>query len=89
MLTRIKGDNPVALRLTLDGSEASPVLDPAIVIKNWGDGAAQLKIDGRSIASGTAFRVGHIRRLEATDLVLWMQKESTAQLNIELIPGTR
>ena len=89
VLTRIKGDNPVALRLTLDGSEASPVLDPAIVIKNWGDGAAQLKIDGRSIASGTAFRVGHIRRLEATDLVLWMQKESTAQLNIELIPGTR
>ena len=89
VLTRVKGDNPVALRLTLDGSGTSPVLDPAIVIKNWGDGPAQLKIDGRSVASGKAFRVGHIRRLEGTDLVIWMQKQSTVPFNIELSTGSR
>jgi hypothetical protein len=84
VLTRAKGANPVTLRLTLDGSEASPVLDLAIVIKNWGDGGAQLKIDGRSVAPGKALRLGHIRRLESSDLVIWMQKQSTAPFNIEL-----
>ena len=77
VLTRVKSDDPVALRLTLDGSEASPVLDPAIVIKDWGEGGAQLKIDGKSVAWGKAFRLGYIRRLESTDLVIWIQKQST------------
>jgi hypothetical protein len=88
VLTRAKGDNPVTLRLTLDGSEVSPVVDPAIVIKDWGDGGAQLKIDGRSVAPGRTLRLGHIRRLESTDLVIWIQKQSTAPLNIEMTAGS-
>jgi hypothetical protein len=89
LLTRIKSGSPVTLRLTLDGTEASPVLDPAIVIKDWGDGGAQLKIDGKSVACGKAFRLGHIRRLESTDLVIWMEKQLTAPFNIELTPTLR
>jgi hypothetical protein len=88
VLTRAKGDNPVTLRLTLDGSEASPVVDPAIVIKDWGDGGVLLKIDGRSVAPGRTLRLGHIRRLESTDLVIWMQKQSTVPFNIELTAGS-
>jgi Concanavalin A-like lectin/glucanases superfamily len=86
VLTRTKSRNPATLQLTLDGSEQSPVLDPAFVIKDWGDGGAQLKIDGRSTALGKTFRLGHIRRLESTDLVIWLQKESTVPFNIELTP---
>ena len=89
VLTRTKSENPATLRLTLDGSDASPVLDPAIVIKDWGEGGAQLKIDGKSVAWGKAFRLGHIRRLESTDLVIWIQRQSTALFNIELTPMLR
>jgi Concanavalin A-like lectin/glucanases superfamily len=88
VLTRAKGDKAVTLRLTLDASEASPVVDPAIVIKDWGDGGAQLKIDGRSVAPGKALRLGHIRRLESTDLVIWMRKQSTTPFTIEVIAGS-
>jgi hypothetical protein len=86
VLTRTKSESPATLRLTLDGSDASPVLNPAIVIKDWGNGGAQLKIDGKSVAKGKTFRLGHIRRLESTDLVIWIQEQSTALFNIELTP---
>jgi hypothetical protein len=35
----------------------------ALVVKGWGDGGASLTLDGREVASGKDFRVGHRRRL--------------------------
>ena len=89
VLTRTKSESPATLQLALDGSDASPVLDPAIVIKDWGEGGVQLKIDGKSVAWGKAFRLGYIRRLESTDLVIWIQRQSTTLFNIELTPMLR
>ena len=75
---------PVVLDLTLQASHNSPIVNPAIVIKNWGEEGARLKIDGRSIAWGKDFRRGYVRKLEGSDLVIWMRKESVTPVKITI-----
>lgn len=89
ILTKKNGEAPATLSLTFDASDASPIFDPAIVIKGWGERGTRLKVDGKSVTLGTSFRVGHIYRLESTDLVIWIQRESTEPFHIELIPTVR
>ncbi|HEV2322824.1 MAG TPA: LamG domain-containing protein [Terracidiphilus sp.] len=82
--------NPPAqapLRITIAASQSSPAVDPAILIRNWGEKDARLKIDGRPVEWGRDFRAGHIEHLDRTDLIVWLRKESTAPLQIELTPG--
>lgn len=77
------------LRLTLQASKGSPLLDPAIVIGNWGTGAARLAINGKSVAWSKAYRMGYIHRPQHDDLVIWMQRQSSDTLHVEIIPATR
>jgi hypothetical protein len=74
------------LQITFAASEASPLFDPAVVVTNWGEGDAQLRVDGKPVAWGKDLRVGHIQRLDGTDLVIWMRKQSMQPLSIELNP---
>lgn len=80
---------PAALRLTFDASKASPVFDPAIVVKDWGEDGARLEIDGKPVEWGKSFRLGHIHRLRGTDLVVWMKERSNTPLHVELAPRVR
>lgn len=84
VLTNPNNGAPTRLRLTLEASSASPVFDPAIVIRNWGDGGVSVQVDGKPAKT---VRIGHIRRLEGTDLVVWMARQSTTPLRIELVPS--
>ncbi len=86
IVVRKNPGKPAALALTLRASDSSPVVNPAIVIKNWGDGAAQIKIDGKPVNWGKDFRRGYIKRIDGTDLVVWLRKASAAPLHIELMP---
>jgi hypothetical protein len=53
-------------------------------VKGWGGGGATLTLDGREVASGKDFRVGHRRRLETTDLVVFVTARATAPLRLVL-----
>lgn len=75
------------LIMTLAASSASPLFDPAIVIRNWGDAGARVKIDGRAVAAGKTLRIGHEAHLDGTDLVIWMERESTQSLRLEIQPS--
>jgi hypothetical protein len=77
---------PSALRMKLEGSTESPVVDPAIIIKDWGMKGAKVSVDGKGIQPGTDLGVGHINRLEGTDLVLWMRRVSTQAVTINVVP---
>jgi hypothetical protein len=68
----------------LAASPALPVENVALVVKGWGDGGATLTLDGREVTSGKDFRVGHRRRLEATDLVVFVTARSTVPLRLVL-----
>jgi hypothetical protein len=86
IVVRNSAGSLAALVLTLQASGSSPVLNPAIVVKNWGDEAAQLKVNGKPVNWGTDFRHGHVRKLDGTDLIVWVRQESTSPLHIELMP---
>ncbi len=73
-----------SLALTLAGSSESPIDNPALVIKNWGNSPASLTLDGKAVARGPAFRYGYRDSLDGTDLVVWIEKKSTNPVQIQL-----
>jgi len=75
-------DSTISVRI--NASEDSPVVNPAFVIKNWGDADVALEINGKTIPHGKNFRFGHPRTVKDKDLVVWVRTESTTPVNISL-----
>ena len=48
------------LQLSLNATSESPILNAAIVIKHWGDAEPKLRIDGKAVVRGPAFRYGFV-----------------------------
>jgi len=78
--------NPSTLKFELAASEKSPVVNPAFVIKKWGEAGASLKIDGTEVKRGSDFRFGRRRTLQGTDLIVWVKKNSAKPITISLSP---
>lgn len=74
------------LEFELAASERSPVINPAFVIKNWGEAGAELKINGKEIKQGKKFRLGCRRGLEGSDLIVWLRTESMKPIKISFSP---
>jgi hypothetical protein len=81
-----KSNRPSKLKMKLAASKENPIFNPAFVIQNWGESHAKLRIDGKDIKQGKDFKIGHNRRLEGTDLIIWIKKESEKPLKLEMIP---
>jgi hypothetical protein len=77
---------PTALELTLTGSKKSPVLNPALVIKNWGDAMVKVSMGGKDVPRGQDCRVGHVTTLEGTNLIVWLKLEALQPTTIRLSP---
>ncbi len=77
---------PARLSFTWQASAATPLVDPALVIHNWGGSGARLRIDGQVVAWGKTARMGYVHHLDGTDLVLWMEKQSSVPTRVELLP---
>lgn len=75
-----------AARLRLAGSPASPIVHPALVIKNWDSGIARLDLDGRRLKRGAEFRLGHRQTMEGSDLMIWVRKRSSVPIELRLSP---
>jgi hypothetical protein len=74
------------LKFQLAASEKSPVVNPALIIKNWGHAAAELKINEEPVKLGKDLRFGHRRTLETTDLIVWIKKAAESPITISLSP---
>lgn len=72
------------LEFTLNGSEHSPVLNPAFVVKDWGEANVKLTLDGRAIPRGKDCRSGHRQTLAGTDMVVWLKARSQTTVRIRL-----
>ena len=76
-----------ALNFEIQGSQDSPVVNPALLIKNWGPHAPQLKINGRSISRGKEFRWGIEHTISGqADLIVWIKMRSPDPIMISLDP---
>jgi|SRR5579872_6634946 len=87
VIVREPGTTVSLIRLSLKASSESPLVNPAFVIKNWGDSGPKLRIDGKAVARGANFRYGFVPHLEATDLVAWLAMESTKPILLEFDEG--
>lgn len=85
VLTRTAAKSTDRLSIRFEASDASPILNPAIVIRNWGDETARLDIDGKSAPWGKDCRMGYVHRLNGTDLVIWIQRQSARPLDMQVI----
>jgi len=85
LLTRQAKDQ-TGLEFELAADENSPVVNPAFVIRNWGQSDAVLKIDGQIVKPGRNFRFGRSRTLDGTDLIVWIMKESARSIKVSIGP---
>jgi hypothetical protein len=74
------------LDLQLAGSKESPIVNPAIVFKGWGEKKISLKVGDKKSKEGVDYRVGYENHMEGTDLVLWLDLESEKSETISIIP---
>ncbi len=79
-----RGADADVLDLTFTATEESPLVNIPLVIEDWGDAGALLELDGRDVARGPGFRYGHRRRLDGTDLVVWMAHEAQRTTRVVL-----
>ena len=68
----------------VDASKDSPLLNPAIIIKNWGSQLATLSVDGRKIKQGKDFRQGIRKGPLGEDLILWIRLDRQTPVKMTL-----
>jgi hypothetical protein len=83
VIVRDSGSLSSQVRFSLKATSESPLINPAFVIKNWGDAEPKLSIDGKPVVRGSNFRYGFVPHLEGTDLVVWLAMESTKPTRVE------
>jgi hypothetical protein len=69
------------LEITLQGTKASPILNPAFRIKNWNANTAKVLVNGQP---GAEVRFGFHHGIEGTDLVLFALINETAPLKLTI-----
>ena len=84
---RDKGE-PSTVAFEVAASQQSPLVNAAFVIKDWGRRAARLNINGKRVKPGRSFRSGHRHKVSGSDLVVWIEKESTQPITISLSPAS-
>ena len=87
VLVREASSKVLPAEFTIQAREGSPAFNPAIVIRNWGDGEARMTLDGKPMGAGKDLRIGHVQRLEGADLVVWIQTQAVKPLRVKLTPA--
>ncbi len=87
VLSKSENFKEESLRFRLEASSDSPVVNPAFIIKNWGNRGAKLQVNGKALTQGKTLRLGHIRRINQYDLVVWIRLESNQPVEISLNPA--
>lgn len=84
-LVKTGNEAEAPLSFHLLASPERPVINPAFVVRNWGENDVALELDGQRIEKGPAFRYGHRHTLAGTDLIVWLEIESKKELAIVLL----
>jgi hypothetical protein len=71
-----------SLEITLAASAASPLVNPALVIRNWNAAGAKVRVDGKPLSEGSELRTGITHRLDGEDLVVWLRRTSQTPLRL-------
>ena len=78
--------SPSLLHLEIDASQESPLINPALIIKQWGKTPAEVVINDKPVPRGESCRIGHVPTLEGVNLVIWLKLESTRPVQLSIMP---
>jgi hypothetical protein len=68
----------------LAASEDSPLINPAVVIENWGSQPANCTVNGKQMVQGEDFRQGIRKSMDGEDLILWIPLEEEKPVTISI-----
>jgi hypothetical protein len=85
MIKKKDPDTGGGLELVIEASPASPLINPAIVIKDWGKDLPRVKIDDTLLKQANKLRQGIRSTAQSDDLILWLELESTRAITIRLM----
>ncbi len=85
-LARAAAADSGALECEIKASADSPLVNVALVVKNWGTAGANLQINGQPVPRGSKFRYGHRHELDGSTLLVFIQREATSPITIQLTP---
>jgi hypothetical protein len=77
-------EDVASLDLILKGSKDSPIMNPAFVVKNWGNRELELEVEGSLIERGADFRYGFRESLDNRDLIVWLRLEAEKDVSFSL-----
>jgi len=77
------GQKPGQVELSLQGSKESPLINPAIFVKNWNSNGAKVLVNGKETKN---CRLGINHELEGNDLVIYISINETKPLKINILP---
>ena len=80
---QLENNKPYAgsIELTLKGSKGSPVINPAIMVKNWNQAGAKILVNGKENKN---CKVGINHQLDGDDLVLYILLNEEAPVTITI-----
>ena len=74
--------NTTSLNLIVKASEESPLVNPAFIIKNWGNHLATINVDGKSLLQGKDYKQGIRKTSDGDDLILWLRLNRKGKVEI-------
>ena len=85
--------SPKAAHVAVLASPKSPVVNPTILVNNWGNKRPELEINGKAVPRGRDFRMGHYKTLDVEDgrewkdvLIVWAKVSSTKPTQFKIQP---
>ncbi len=86
LIRRSSTDTPKSLTLSWVGSEASPIVNPCVIVRGWGRTGAAVKRVDPGAAELDDVRVGQVATLDGVDLVIWTRLQGEGLVRISIAP---
>jgi hypothetical protein len=74
-----------SLEFAIQAGKDSPLLNPAIIVRNWGKQHAKIRINGQNIAEGKNFRQGIVSNPDSDDLIIWLRLDSEKPTEVSIL----
>ena len=74
-----------SLEFAIQAGKDSPLLNPAIIVRNWGKQHAKIRINWQNIAEGKNFRQGIVSNPDSDDLIIWLRLDSEKPTEVSIL----
>jgi hypothetical protein len=89
LIEKTDTDSLSPCEFVVEASKDSPLLNPAIIINNWGRQLSILSVNGRKIEHGKDFRQGIRKGAFGEDLIMWFRLNSQKPVKVMVGPDSR